>query len=215
MQDTLLLLIKFKVHGNLRFLSHAEMLKVLQRACVRAGMKPQYSQGFNPRPKLSLPLPRTVGIETDDDLFCLRVREDLNEAQIAPELSKQLPDGCELLEISVSRTKTLPQPSQATYVLKIKRECLDDRLKTRTENAMASRALEFKRQNMKSSGFKSVDVRPYLKSIELDGENIVVECEISPTGSIRVNEILEILGLDAEKLVAPIRRTKVKWKMSL
>ena len=74
--ETILLVIKFKLSGSLRFLSHAEMLKVFQRACVRAGIKIQYSQGFNPRPKLSLPLPRSVGVETDEDLLCLRVARD-------------------------------------------------------------------------------------------------------------------------------------------
>ena len=66
-------LIKFSVRGSLRFLSHAETLRVFQRACVRAGIEIQYTEGFNPRPKLSLGLPRTVGVESEDDLVQLKV----------------------------------------------------------------------------------------------------------------------------------------------
>ena len=65
-------IVKFGIKGNLRFLSHAETIRLFERACVRAGIKLVYSQGFNPHPKLSLPLPRTVGVESDDDLLYLR-----------------------------------------------------------------------------------------------------------------------------------------------
>ena len=64
-----------------------------------------YSEGFNPRPKLSLPLPRSVGIEVDDDLFCLRTETSIDEQEsdlctlVKTRLSEQLPDGFELLTV--------------------------------------------------------------------------------------------------------------------
>ncbi|MBW7991664.1 MAG: DUF2344 domain-containing protein, partial [Planctomycetes bacterium] len=60
--ETIMLVIKFRIGGPLRFISHAQTLSVFQRACVRAGIEIRYSQGFNPRPRLSLPLPRPVGV---------------------------------------------------------------------------------------------------------------------------------------------------------
>ena len=71
--ETILLVMKFRIGRSLRFLSHAETLSLFQRACVRAGIDLCYSQGFNPRPKLSLPLPRPVGVESDDELLAVRV----------------------------------------------------------------------------------------------------------------------------------------------
>ena len=55
----------------MRFLSHAETIRVFQRACVRAGVQIAYSQGFNPHQKMSLVPPRSVGVESNDDLLCL------------------------------------------------------------------------------------------------------------------------------------------------
>jgi hypothetical protein len=253
------LVIKFRIRGSLRFLSHAEMLKVFQRACVRAGIEIQHSQGFNPRPKLSLPLPRTVGIETDDDLLCLRVHvhdassvpspakttssemEHISELEnthnkqscyraertdaicntIMASLSEQLPAGCELISVSLAKPKTSFQPCLATYVLPIRQEYVDDKLKASVERLLASDNLNLQRQiearnSIRLGGrnlkFKNLDVRPFLKSIELDDKGIVVQCIITPAGSIRVDEILDLLELDAEKLAGPIRRTNVQWK---
>ena len=234
MRDTRLVLIKFKVRGNLRFLSHAETVKVFQRACARAGIKIRYSQGFNPRPKLSLPLPRSVGIEVDDDLLYLRVNRDrenvppdLNEprvtnheSRIKAGLSGQLPQGCELLSVSVAKENASFQPSLAAYVLVVKQEYLDEDLKTTIKRLLASESLNLQRRidvknskfKTKNSELKNVDVRPFLKSIKLDNRNIAVECKISSAGSIRVDEILKLLELDVEKLEAPVRRTNVQWQ---
>jgi hypothetical protein len=219
-----MLLIEFKIRGSLRFLSHAEILRVFQRACIRAGLRVQHSQGFNPRPKLSLPLPRSVGIETDDDLLCLGVHCDENLVPCEPKdpgaagcalrikasLSEQLPAGCELISVSLAEPKTSFQPCLATYVLPIRKECVDDKLTAGIECLLASEALFVNRDTR--HGVKNVDVRPFLESVELDDKGIVVECVITPAGSIRVDEILNLFELDAEKLAGPVRRTNIEWK---
>jgi len=249
--ETMLLVIKFKVGGALRFLSHAETLRLFQRACVRAGINIRYSQGFNPRPRLSLPLPRPVGVESDDELLCLRVVRDAScvmrdaktaadaakgasEVQdtrntqhamldaIKAQLSAQLPDGCELLSVAAAGAGTSFQPCSATYILTLHEEHLNEELGARIGRLLASESLNVRRRTgarnskfkTQNSKLKNVDVRPFLTSLELNGRGIIVECRISPAGSIRIDEILNLLGLDESKLAAPIRRTNVKWKDS-
>lgn len=230
--ETILVLIKFKVRGNLRFLSHAEMIRVFQRACVRAGIKVLYSEGFNPRLKLSLPLPRSVGIEVDDDLLCLRIEKNTGAEErksyglltestselctsVKIRLSEQLPDGFELLTARAAKAKASIQPCLAVYVLAVREEYLNEKLKSRIKRLLASENLNLQRRmGPKNSKFKNVDVRPFLKSIELDNIGIAVECKIVKAGSIRVDEILELLELDYDMLSAPIRRTRVQWQES-
>ena len=212
--NSTLILVKFRVRGNLRFLSHAETVRVFQRACARADIVTAYSQGFNPRPKLSLPLPRSVGVETDDDLLCLSVEADassFDSEQFKVKLAEQLPDGCELLAVSVAEDKK-PNAVSATYMLVIRPEYLDDNLKARIDNLLASETLNLERRIDARGNTRNIDVRSFLESIEFDDGRITVECNISPAGSIRVDEILNLLELDAEKLAAPIRRTMVQWK---
>ncbi|RKY25808.1 MAG: hypothetical protein DRP62_00340 [Planctomycetota bacterium] len=206
-----LVLVKFRIRGNLRFLSHAETVRVFQRACARADIKTAYSQGFNPRMRVSLPLPRSVGVEADDDLLCLRVQDmRYTTHDIRDKLAGQLPDGCELLTVSMAGHKK-PNAVSATYMLVIQPEYLDDNLKARIDNLLASETLNLERRINAGGNTRSIDVRGFLKSIELDDGRITVECNISSAGSIRVDEILNLLELDMEKLAAPIRRTNIKW----
>ncbi|MDD5327349.1 MAG: TIGR03936 family radical SAM-associated protein [Phycisphaerae bacterium] len=216
------MLIKFKVRGNLRFLSHAETLRVFQRACVRAGINVLYSEGFNPHMKLSLPLPRSVGIEVDDDLLCLRTQITAESqesdlcALVKTMLSEQLPDGFELLTADSAKAKASIQPCRATYLLAVRKDDLgQEKLKSRINSLMTSENLNLQRRmGSENSRFKNLDVRSFLKSIELNDTNIAVKCEISPAGSIRVDEILNLLELDYDILSAPIRRTAVQWQIS-
>jgi len=215
----MLLVIKFKISGTIRFLSHAEMLRVFQRACVRAGIGVLYSQGFNPRPKISLPLPRPVGVESYDELLCIRTAVDLdllqvtnNESRIKTELSAQLPKGCELISVNTAHTGTSFQPRSATYVFTVLPEYLNEGFSPKIDCLMASDSLHIRRQITKKAGFKNIDVRKFLKSIKLDNRDIIVECNISSAGSIRTEEILRLLELDEAKLTSPIRRTNVQWQ---
>jgi radical SAM-linked protein len=212
----ILVLIEFKVRGNLRFLSHAEMLRVFQRACVRAGIKVLYSEGFNPHPKLSLPLPKSVGIEVDDDLLCLRIESTGAQesdlcSSIKTGLSEQLPDGIELL--AVRSAKASIQPCRAAYLIAVQKEYLNEKLKSRINFLLASENLNLQRRTgPENSRYKNIDVRPFIKSIELGDSEVTIDCNISPDGSIRVDEIMELLELDYSMLSTPIRRMKVQWQ---
>jgi len=217
-------LVKFRVRGSLRFLSHAETVRVFQRACVRSGIEIQYTEGFNPRPKLSLPLPRTVGVESEDDLVQLKVQmkrrtENQSEASTLPldcdqlkqELSEQLPQGCQLLTVSLPKDKAALQPTSATYILPVRREHINEKLKAAIKRLLESESLSLQRWRDEKKS-KIVDVRGFLKSIRISEGAVIVECRVSSAGSIRVDEILRLLELDAEKLAAPIRRTAVEWQ---
>jgi len=236
------MLVKFRIRGALRYISHAEMLKVFQRAFARAGIKVRHSQGFNPHPKLSLPLPRPVGVESDDELLCVwmlirdascvmrRAKEAPNTIEnvcdtkksrntqyairntIKDRLSEQVPQGCELLSVSLAKTNKPVQPCLATYIVPVQPVCVNDKLTATIEHLLASDSLIIERhREIKVSKFRRVDVRPFLESIELDSRDIVIVCKITSSGSIRVDEILKLLEIDAEKLTAPVRRTNVQF----
>ena len=160
--DIVFLVVKFAISGTLRFLSHSQMLNVFQRATVRAGINPQYSQGFNPRPKISLPLPRPVGVESDDELLVMSVSldpvsisETYNESlsdsdnnyakQFFKNLSAQLPEGCSLQSVDIVREKPSFQPCKATYIFTILNGQMNEKLHERIDSILSSESLIVKR----------------------------------------------------------------------
>jgi hypothetical protein len=103
--------------------------------------------------------------------------------------------------------------AQFENIARLRREYLDEELKATIERLLSSEHLPVRRtMDEGKTKFKNVDVRRFLKSIKLEDGSIMVECEISPAGSVRVEEVLNLLGLDEGKLAAPIRRTNVRWQ---
>ena len=209
------MVVRFKVSGDIRFLSHAETVSVFKRACVRGGIEVRYSQGFNPRPKLSLPLPRSVGIESDDELLHLRVAASgFDTEKFKTSLSGQLPEGVQLLEANVLKSKEKFGARAATYVFNLQEYGHNKKLRDRIKHLLESENLVVERQTDAKGAVRTIDVRSFLKSVEFNEKKafLTVECKISSTGTIRVEEILRLLELEREDLAGPIRRTKVQWE---
>lgn len=59
----------FEKSGNAIWISHLDLMRVFQRAFKRAGLSLTHTQGFNPRPSVSIALPLSVGTESYCELL--------------------------------------------------------------------------------------------------------------------------------------------------
>jgi radical SAM-linked protein len=186
-------------------------MRLFQRACVRAGVKVAYSQGYNPHQRMSLVLPRSVGVESDDELLCLWLVEGQtgidNEA-----LKGELPDGIEIISVETIQAKNVPEPISARYIMEVQEQKIDDGIRKRITDMLASDKVVVNRRTGEDSRTKPVDVRPFLESIKAEAGEFTVDCKISPAGTIRVDEILGLLQLKTADLTGPVKRTGVQWK---
>ncbi len=194
----------------MRFLSHAETMRVFQRACVRAGVKVAYSQGYNPHQRMSLVLPRSVGVESEDELLCLHLAE--GQTQIDNEsLKNELPAGIEIISAETTEAKNIPAPISARYIINAGEQKIDDAVKKRITDALAGDKIIVNRSAGEGSKTKTVDVRPFLEAIKAEPGEVAVDCKITSAGTIRVDEILDLLHLKTADLTGPVRRTNVKY----
>ena len=78
--------------GWSRYLSHLEVVRLLQRAFRRAGIRLAYSEGFHPHPKMSFGPALPVGVEGDREYldFLTRVQYECTELSLL--LSRELPE---------------------------------------------------------------------------------------------------------------------------
>ena len=61
--------ILFEKKGNAVWISHLDLMRLFQRAFKRAGLPLTHTQGFNPRPSVSIALPLSVGVESGCELL--------------------------------------------------------------------------------------------------------------------------------------------------
>jgi radical SAM-linked protein len=213
------LVVRFRIGRALRFLSHAETSRVFQRACARAEIPVKYSAGFNPHPKLSLPLPRSVGVESDDELLVIRLADEPRdtdetyEARIREALQERLPAGIEVTGVErVESGSFHARTVDYLFCLRADRAAdLADRLRQRGQVVLAGESWIVERKLPGDRKARRIDVRPFLEAIQPVEGGAVVRCNVTAAGSIRIDEILQLLELEMEDLAAPIRRTAVEW----
>ena len=217
--------IRFRIAGPVALLSHAETLRLFQRACARAEVPVRYTEGFNPHPRLSLPLPRPVGVESEDELLVARLYEDPSEratgdrreaeGAMRQTLAEQLPEGIEVLDVTLAASNASFVPQAARYVLPLRvaeNPGLADRLTDRIAQVMADERCVVERSSGENKPTRRVDVRPFLKSVRLEDDRLIVEHLTGDAGSIRVEEILQLCSLRVEDLAGPVRRDGVVWE---
>lgn len=59
----------FEKTGRAIWISHLDLMRLFQRAFKRAGLPLKHTQGFNPRPSVSIALPLSVGVESRCELL--------------------------------------------------------------------------------------------------------------------------------------------------
>jgi radical SAM-linked protein len=211
--------IRFRIAGALRFLSHAETARLWQRACARAALPVRYSQGFNPHPRMSLPLPRPVGVEAQEELLVVKVdegtpREDraAREASMKQALAERVPPGLDVVAVDLLPGGMSFHPKSAEYILPVRGADLVESLRGEIARVMECERCMVERASGEGRATRRIDVRPFLQSVRLEEENLIVQHRTDGAGSIRVDEILQLFGLQTQDLAGPIRRTNVVWE---
>lgn len=89
----------FSKTGDAVWMSHLDLMRLFQRAFKRAGMPLTHTQGFNPRPSVSIALPLSVGVESICELLDFDLEgEKIPCAEIVRKLNDVMVKGITVLE---------------------------------------------------------------------------------------------------------------------
>ena len=98
------------------------MLYLFARAIRRAQLPIVYTQGYNPRPKLWLLLPKPLGVSCLDDLLLVDLCDDCSSEEFADRLALCLPRGIKLRRSFKLGPVRSPQPRAAAYSLELSQQ---------------------------------------------------------------------------------------------
>ncbi len=198
--------LRFAKTGDLRFLSHHDLLRCLERILRRCDLPVARSQGFNPRYKLSFPLALALGVEGLQELLELDLTQPLLPELVLDALRQESPAGLEFLTcVEVPRGRAI-QVTAVTYALPLPSDRVES---TRRAVAclLAQSQIPYTRQ--RPDGARSIDLRPFLLDLRVTSDaTLDTRLRVTPLGGVRFEEILDVLGLrDLLELGSvPVRR---------
>jgi radical SAM-linked protein len=199
----------FAKKGWLKYISHLDLQRTLQRMFRRARVPVAYKKGFNPQPQFSLASPLAVGVEGKNEYLDLFLTEPWDKTTLKETLGRECPPGLEIKEVYAVK-QGLPVLSSlleaALYFVPLKAlpGGMDDKIK----NIFAADIIIIERESKK--GKKRIDLRPFILDLKL----VEVEDSGKETGDLvgrffmllatgnkggaRPEEVMELLGLTRE-----------------
>lgn len=90
----------FEKKGNAVYISHLDLMRLFQRAFKRAGLLLTHTQGYNPRPSVSIALPLSVGVESCCELLDFDLEGEIPpHDEILARLNQSLVEGVKVLSV--------------------------------------------------------------------------------------------------------------------
>ena len=88
------------------YISHLDLMRLFQRAFKRAGLALTHTQGFNPRPSVSIALPLSLGVESHCELLDFDLEGEIPEPEeLCRRLNEKLVAGVRVLQVYTPQRK--------------------------------------------------------------------------------------------------------------
>lgn len=212
---------KYLVHysrtGEICFLGHLEILQMIFRTLRRAKIATNYSQGFNPSPKISFGPALPVGTESLAEFFIMDLPAPLGDGNalqtVMTEINDKLAPGLKVRNIELHSGK-IPQKIAVTYDITLPTALTESEKKLAVEFIAAQNYVINKTRKGKTS---EIDIRPLVSKFSVDGApgSATVRMEMisaSAEPGIKPMEALtNILALDEQRSLQT-RVVKTDWQ---
>lgn len=192
------LLVTFSRAGQLRYVSHLDMMRIFERAIRRARLPLAYTSGFTPHARIAFAAPLAVGMTAGADLMDLYLTEPLAPAEVAARLAAQMLPGLAIVSVT---ERDLGGPSlqaslaAVTYVVEV--EADGAALSRAVAELLAREQVPFERR--RDGKAKSLDLRRFVEALAVESSNgtacLRMKLRVEPTGTARPDEVLAALGL--------------------
>lgn len=93
---------KFTKLGMLKYLSHLEVVNLFQKTMMKAKIPIQFSQGFNPIPKMEFINPLPLGVESESEYVQYKIKGYIDPKILKDILNERLPDGIQINDIAIT-----------------------------------------------------------------------------------------------------------------
>lgn len=98
-------MLKLTKGEDIKFISHLDYLKAIQRIIKRSSIPIQYSQGFNPHMECSLAQPLSVGVYSQGEYMDIYLQEEIDKNLFLKRLNENSDKNIEFLNVKLVDTK--------------------------------------------------------------------------------------------------------------
>lgn len=192
---------KYSKTGYLKYISHLDVLRFIQRSVKRAGIKAKYSEGFNPHMKTSFGYPLSLGIESIGEYFELELNENIEPELFKDKMNSVMPKEMQIIKADYSNDaeSLMKRCAYARYLISIEHNFDENKLNEYFEE-MLTEGVIYKRQKMNKKNklvtkeLNTKELIDYLKAESINNKTkIMAVFKTQETGSMKVEEFIKLI----------------------
>jgi radical SAM-linked protein len=193
--------ITFAKGEPIKYISHLDLMRTWERALRRAQVPLAYSEGFNPRPKISIAAPLPVGFTGRGEVMDVVLSRRTSPYNFAKRLKSQLPPGLEILSVEEVYLSLPSLPSQMRYAeYRVAVESKETLAEMEKRVVQVLSAQDLPRQRERKGKVTEYNLRPLIDDLWIEGREggacvlgMRLQSDSQATG--RPDEVLEAMGL--------------------
>jgi radical SAM-linked protein len=213
--------LRFAKTDDLRFLSHHDLMRLLERLLRRASLPFRSTAGFHPKPKIAFASALGLGIVGRQEVVEVELEGMVDPDHVLSALSRLAPAGLQFLTATRISPRENAQPSRAVYIFPLSLDSFPD-LRAKVQQLLAQDRLIVKR--IRASGkkpgqetvlaeerldaltqaepkasqvnYKTIDIRPFINRLWCDDQGLGMDLKITNHGAARPEEVLRCLDLE-------------------
>ncbi len=193
--------IKYSKLGDISYISHLDIIKLMERIVRRTGFKLSYSEGFNPHPKTAFSPALQLGVQSHCEYLDMEFDEDINEDFLIKKLNEKSVEGINFIDAKILIGKV---ESLVTFITHSKYEiALDEKDENRISKiTSAINKINDAKEIMlskktKKGNLKEYNVKEYIGNVDFEKKNesisIFVDICSGSAKSINPRKIIELI----------------------
>lgn len=205
--------LKAQKTNHLRFISHLDWLGLIHKAVRKAGLNVAFTQGFNPKPKISVGVALPLFVESNCEYIDIELYDNLKDDELFTLLNQNLPLDSKISKIvKISKeVKSIDKLVEwAKYVaIPVDNETIKGiNLNHKVLDFLNQEEVFIEKTNKK--GIKNkINIRPSIKNIEIINKDGIESLEFILSAGQRNPAIRPLRADDFIKILTP----DFKWKI--
>ncbi|GAA4358953.1 TIGR03936 family radical SAM-associated protein [Angustibacter luteus] len=176
--------LQYAKRGRLRFSSHRDFQRALERALRRADVPMAYSAGFHPHPKISFANAAPTGTASEAEYVELSLAERCDPLAVRQALDESLPDGLDVVQVVEAAPGALADRLEASEWLVVLPGTDGAAVTAAVATFLAAEQLDVER--LTKNGPRSLDARGPVVSLEVEAP---AEAPAEPTLRLVVRHV--------------------------
>lgn len=177
----------FNKYEEMKYISHLDLLRFMDRILRKSGIPVKFSQGFHPRPKISLGNPISLGTEAFNEAMDIELREDMTNEELFKRLNNKCVIGFEFTKVMDidGKTSIAEEYKEMKFEIQGPGSSLE-----KIENLLGQNEIILTKE--KKGKIETKDLKPRIKNYEVDKENgkitMILE-NMSPNSLLNICEV--------------------------